>query len=68
MVVEVFAFVVSHRKGRANVVCVDVFLCFVMTYSDFGKNGKYALNEGEYNIVTAICNYWQATCKIVGSK
>ena len=68
MVVEIFAFVVSRRKGRANVVYADVFLCFVLTYSGFGKNEKYALHESEYNIVTAICNYWQATCKIVGSK
>ena len=50
MVVEVFAFVVSHRKGRANVVYIGVFICFALTYGDFGKNGKNALNKSEYKL------------------
>ena len=50
MVVEVFAFVVSHCKGRANVVYADIIICFALTYGDIGKNGKYALNESEYKL------------------
>ena len=50
MVVEVFAFVLSYRKGRANVVYVDLFICSVLTYGSIGKGGKYALNESEYKL------------------
>ena len=50
MVVEVFAFVVFYCKGRANVVYADIIICFALTYGDFGKKGKYALNESEYKL------------------